>query len=237
MAYQWVDCDRQFISQRYDRIAGLIPIFDWLFFLPPGLRRMAVERLDLRAGDGVLEVGCGTGRNFPHLRHAVGANGQVFGVDLSAGMLAKARELRHRERWTNIELTECDAVNYAAPGPLDGVLFSLSYNTMPHHLAVLAQAWKQLRPGGRLVLMDSRVPPRFGGALFLPFGRWLMKHTLLGNPYIRPWEDLARLPGEFEIWEFLLGAYYICRVTKPEANVDPTQVPLEAFEGPEFAAA
>src|SRR5207237_4430927 len=108
VAYQWVDCDRQFISQRYDRIAGLIPVFDWLFFLPPGLRRMAVERLGLRTGDGVLEVGCGTGRNFPHLRHAVGANGQAFGVDLSAGMLAKARELRHRERWTNIELTACD---------------------------------------------------------------------------------------------------------------------------------
>jgi hypothetical protein len=31
---QWVDCDRAFIAQRYDRIAGLIGVFDRLFFLP-----------------------------------------------------------------------------------------------------------------------------------------------------------------------------------------------------------
>jgi len=36
---QWVDCDRAFIAQRYDRIAGLIGVFDRLFFLPPHLRR------------------------------------------------------------------------------------------------------------------------------------------------------------------------------------------------------
>jgi len=36
---QWVDCDRAFIAQRYDHIAGLIGVFDRLFFLPPHLRR------------------------------------------------------------------------------------------------------------------------------------------------------------------------------------------------------
>src|SRR5258708_409304 len=39
-------------------------------------------------------VGCGTGRNFPFLREAIGPTGRIYGVDLSAGMLCSARKLR-----------------------------------------------------------------------------------------------------------------------------------------------
>ncbi len=137
MAYQWVDCDRNVVSQRYDRIARLIPFFEWVLFLPRGLRRKAVERLGLSRGDSVLEIGCGTGRNFPYLREAVGPAGRIYGVDISRGMLHEASALCDANQWRNIELSECDAADYAAPEPLDGVLFSLSYNTMPHHFAVL----------------------------------------------------------------------------------------------------
>jgi demethylmenaquinone methyltransferase/2-methoxy-6-polyprenyl-1,4-benzoquinol methylase len=196
LAHHWVDCERAFIAQRYDRIAGLIGLFDWLFFFPPHLRARAAARLDAEPGDRVLEIGCGTGRNFPHLRAAVGPTGKVYGVDLSAGMLRKARELCEREQWTNVEVTHCDALEYIPPEPLDGILFGLSYNTMPHHLAVLRHAWKQLRPGGRIVILDGKLPHGLGGKLVLPFGLWLMKRTMLGNPFIKPWNDLAALVSE-----------------------------------------
>ena len=123
----------------------------------------------------VQKVGCGTGRNFPYLREAIGPTRRIYGVDLSAGMLRKARKLSDHHHWTNIHLTEGDAANYVAPEPLDGVLFSLSYNTMPHHLTVLRRIWKQLRPGGRLVIMDSKLPPGLGGKLLLPFSLWMMR--------------------------------------------------------------
>jgi demethylmenaquinone methyltransferase/2-methoxy-6-polyprenyl-1,4-benzoquinol methylase len=214
MAYEWMDCDRAFVSRRYDRIAGLIPLFDWLFFQPPRLRRKAAKGLALRPGDCVLEIGCGTGRNLAFLREAVGPSGRIYGVDISAGMLLRAQRLCERRQWTNISLIECDAATYAAPVLLDGVLFSLSYNTMPHHLAVLHQALAQLRPGGRVVIMDAKLPPGRIGQLILPFSVWLMKHTMLGNPYIRPWEELAVLTDRFEMQEFLLGSYYLCRGVK-----------------------
>ena len=214
MAYQWVDVDRAFLARRYDRLSHLIPFFEWLFFLPRGLRSEAVARLNLQRGARVLEIGCGTGRNFPYLHEAVGASGRVYGVDLSAGMLHRARELCHEKGWSNIELIESDAADYETPEPVDGVFFSLSYNTMPHHLTVLRQAWKQLRPGGHLVIMDAKLPPGIGGKLVLPFSLWLMRHTMLGNPYIQPWQDVARLSGHFQMEEFLLGSYYICRVIK-----------------------
>lgn len=219
MAYQWVDCDRSLITQRYDRIARLIPFFEWLLFLPAGLRRKAVESINLKPGDRVLEIGCGTGRNFSFLRDAVGPTGGVYGVDLSAGMLQVARDFCDRNGWTNFHLTESDAGDYIAPQPLDGVLFSLSYNTIPHHRRVLQLAWKQLRPGGTLVIMDAKLPPGRGGQAILPFSVWLMKNTLLGNPYIKPWDDVSGLSNQFTMKEFLFGSYYICSATKPESNV------------------
>ena len=76
MAYQWVDCERALIARRYDRLAGLIGLFDWLLFVPPHLRRRAAARLELRPG-AVLEIGCGTGRNFPFLQQAVGPSGKI----------------------------------------------------------------------------------------------------------------------------------------------------------------
>jgi demethylmenaquinone methyltransferase/2-methoxy-6-polyprenyl-1,4-benzoquinol methylase len=130
-------------------------------------------------------------------------------------MLRRANMLRDRHGWDNISLTQGDAADFDAPEQLDGVFFSLSYNTMPHHLKVLRQAWKQLRPGGRLVIMDAKLPPGLGGRLILPFSLWLMKRTMLGNPYIQPWEDLQQFDGDFDMEEFMLGSYYICHAVKP----------------------
>jgi SAM-dependent methyltransferase len=126
VTYQWADCERAFIAARYDRIAGLIGFIDWLFFVPPHFRKRAAQRLGLRPGDRVLEIGCGTGRNFPYLRQAVGPNGRIYGVDLSGGMLAKAQALCEQQQWSNVELAQNDAAEYVAPEPLDGVLFGLS---------------------------------------------------------------------------------------------------------------
>ena len=214
MAYEWVDRDRAAISARYDRLAGLIPFFEWVLFLPRGLRKTAVERLALRPGDRVLEVGCGTGRNFRYLHEAVGATGHIHGVDISPGMLRQARALRARRRWTNVNLVETDAADFNAPAPLDGVLFGLSYNTIPHHVAVLQRMWQALRPGGRLVIMDAKLPPGAAGHVILPFSVWLMKKTLLGNPHIQPWRHLEMVAGPVEMDEFLFGSYYICTAVK-----------------------
>jgi ubiquinone/menaquinone biosynthesis C-methylase UbiE len=214
-APSWVDLDRDTITSRYERLAGLIPFFEWLLFLPPSFRKTAVSWLKLASGDRVLEIGCGTGRNIPFMQEAVGPAGQVYGVDFCPGMLRRARDLADARGWANVELVECDASDYVAPRPLDGALFGLSYNTMPNHLIVLRHAWSQLRSGGRLVIMDAKLPAGFGGRLILPFSVWLMKRTMLGNPLIRPWEDLARIAGKVEMEEFQFGSYYICRATKP----------------------
>jgi demethylmenaquinone methyltransferase/2-methoxy-6-polyprenyl-1,4-benzoquinol methylase len=230
VTHHWRDCERAFIARRYDRIAGLITVIDWLFFVPPDFRRRAARRLALKPGDRVLEIGCGTGRNLPYLREAVGSEGRIFGVDLSAGMLAKARALCTQHGWDNVETVQADALEYAVPEPLDGVIFGLSYNTIPHHLAVLRHVVEQLRPGGRIVIMDGRLPPGPWGRLLLPFSLWLMRWTMLGNPLIQPWKDLAPLVDDFEMEEFVFGSWYICWGKKPAASVADATERLIAAE-------
>src|SRR5262249_57177664 len=90
-------------------------VFEILFELPKAIRARAVRRLGLRAGDRVLEVGCGTGSNFPHLVRAVGRTGHVYGVDLSPGMLERARKRYVRNKWENVTLLLRDAVEYSLP--------------------------------------------------------------------------------------------------------------------------
>ena len=148
-------------------------------------------------------------------------------------MLRKALQAGHGNGWQNITLTECDAAEYVAPEPLDAVLFSLSFNTMPHHRAVLRNVWNQLRPGGRLVIMDAKVPPGLGSRLILPFSLWLMKHTMLGNPIIHPWEVLGEIAEDIEMSESMFGSYYICSTTKSFSGASSDDSEL----GPEYRIA
>jgi ubiquinone/menaquinone biosynthesis C-methylase UbiE len=214
---EWIDYNSSFVRNRYDRIAGFFPFFELLFLLPPGIRRKAVERLQLKPGDSVLEIGCGTGRNLRFLREAVGPRGHIFGVDLSEAMLSKAKQLCTERKWENVTLIRSDASSYSVPGEVSGVIFSLSYATIPDHKEVLLHVWNQLEVGRNLVIMDAKLPPGILGRLLLPYTVWIMRRTVLGNPFMQPWKELGELTEQFKMEELLFGAYYICTGTKPLA--------------------
>lgn len=212
---KWMNYDAPFVRQRYNRLARFFVFFEWLFLLPRGIRSQAVSRLELKRGCRVLEIGCGTGRNLTPLREAVGPEGQVYGVDLSEAMLAEAKELCAQAKWHNVTLIRADATDYVLPGPVDGVIFSLSYAVISDHQAALRNAWNQLRPGGYLVIMDAKLPSGVSGKLLHPFVVWASRLTVLGNPDVRPWDELRQLTDSVDYEEAQFGTYYICRGRKP----------------------
>ena len=211
---RWGDYDSPFVRRRYNRLAKIFVLFEWLFLLPRGIRRKTVERLELQPGGRVLEVGCGTGRNLALLARAVGPQGRVYGVDLSEGMLREAEGLSAREGWRNVTLIRADAADYRLPEPVDGVVFSLSYAVIPRHREALRHAWEQLRPGGSVVIMDAKLPGGFKGKLLRPFVVWASRATVLGNPDIRPWDELRELTDDVVCEEVQFETYYICRGRK-----------------------
>lgn len=101
------------------------------------------------AGD-VLEVAVGTGRNFPFYPGDV----RLTGIDLSPVMLTIARR-RAEDLGLDVNLREADA--QALPFPdvsFDTVVCTLSLCTIPDDRRAVAEMWRVLRPGGRLLLLD-----------------------------------------------------------------------------------
>jgi len=171
-----------------------------------------VAALGLERGDTVLEIGAGTGRNFPYLVEAVGPGGRVIGVDAAPGMLREARKLVARRGWSNVEIVQQDAAQLQLDDEVDAVLFSLSYSAMPQPEVAVARAWERLRPGHRLAVMDAGLTEnRFLRRLLDPIAMLLIRLGP-GGPYARPWDDLARY-GTVRTERFL-GIYYVCSLTK-----------------------
>jgi len=212
----WIEYKPQFVRRRYNRLASIYIFFEWLFWLPRGIRPRAVARLNLKSGDRVLEVGCGTGRNLPFLTQAVGPDGHVYGIDISDGMLVKASEACDKNGWTNVTLIRADAADYELPEPVDGAIFSLSYAVMRDRKQALRNAWRQLKPGGRMVMLDAKVLSGFLGRTTHGLLSLILRLTVLGNPDVEALKDVRELAVQVEVEELQFGTYFIARVTKPE---------------------
>lgn len=87
-------------------------------------RRAGMELLGARTGDVVIDLGCGTGLNFPGLVSAVGSEGLVIGIDRSPQMLAMAARRVEANGWQDrVRLLERDATALR-PDDVSGVISS-----------------------------------------------------------------------------------------------------------------
>lgn len=120
-------------------------------------RRAARLALGLRQGDRVLDLACGTGLNFPHLRELVGERGQVVGADLTPAMLDIARKMINRKGWTNVKVYEADAANLPFPdASFDKVIISFALHIIPEYIKTIEEVRRVLVPGGRFVALEMR---------------------------------------------------------------------------------
>ena len=110
----------------------------------------AVARLGLRAGQAVLDAGCGSGRALVPMRDAVGRDGTVVGVDLTPEMLAAARD---HGRLTVAALLLADTRFLPLrDASVDAVLAAGLLPHLPDPAAGLAELARVTRPGGRLAV-------------------------------------------------------------------------------------
>lgn len=100
-------------------------------FREQAYRKMAVEKLHLQKGDTVVEIGCGTGLNFPLIQRYIGQEGKIIGIDLTDKMLAQARKRVQAHDWTNVELVQIDAATYKFPESVNGIISTFAIGLMP----------------------------------------------------------------------------------------------------------
>ncbi|MFE2072955.1 class I SAM-dependent methyltransferase [Streptomyces misionensis] len=140
----------------------------------------AVAELGLRAGDRVLDAGCGTGRALPPLRAAVGPTGIVLGVDLTPAMLTEAARAG-RDRAGLLLLADVTALPLRSRS-LDAVFAAGLIAHLPRPEENLRELARVVRPGGTLALFH----PIGRSALAARQGRRLTPDDLRAEPNLRP---------------------------------------------------
>jgi arsenite methyltransferase len=116
-------------------------------------RRIVREALAASTGERILDVGCGPGFYCAELAAEVGPSGSVVGVDSSPAMLELAgRRCAGHER---VELRQGDAVSLPVDDvTVDGALCVQVLEYVPDPTVALAEMYRVLRPGGRVVVWD-----------------------------------------------------------------------------------
>jgi len=156
-----LDFDREMVERAYDRWA---PIYDLVFGGVFGRGRQAAIVATNSIGGRVLEVGVGTGISLPQY----GANLRIFGTDISAAMLRKARARVADLRLGNVEgLAVMDAEKLEFPDhSFDVVMAQYVVTAVPDPEAALNEFARVLRPGGEIILL-SRVSADAGMRRFI----------------------------------------------------------------------
>ena len=135
----------------YDRFVGLVS-----FGRDKEFRRMTIAQARLKPGENVLDVGCGTGSLTIAANSEVGLTGEVYGTDAAPEMIDVARRKAARvgaDVTFQVDLIE----NITFPdNQFDVVLSSFMMHHLPDDLKreALAEIYRVLKPGGRLLIVD-----------------------------------------------------------------------------------
>jgi ubiquinone/menaquinone biosynthesis C-methylase UbiE len=128
--------------------SALAPTYDALHFLQDTAHRL-IELANISEGARVLDIATGTGIVAMDCARVVGSTGKVVGIDLSADMLAVARQKSAAAGLTNIEFREGDAEKLDFPDAIfDAVLCASSLFFIPDMLGVLKEAQRVLAQNG-----------------------------------------------------------------------------------------
>jgi ubiquinone/menaquinone biosynthesis C-methylase UbiE len=188
------------------------PYYDLELALFEPARRIAIERLAMKPGDVVIDVGCGTGLSFALLLDVIGAEGQIIGIEQSPDMLQRARKRVQEHGWANVALIQGAAedadIAAATRRTPDVALFHFTHDILREPLAV-ANVVRQIKPGGRVVAC---------GLQWADLWAWPLNIFVLGaalhsvsslRGLDRPWSLLEDHIESLQVDSIVAGAIYV----------------------------
>jgi phosphatidylethanolamine/phosphatidyl-N-methylethanolamine N-methyltransferase len=162
--------ENHFVEGVYDKLAK---VYDLTFgpTLHPG-RLQAIRRMDIQAGERVLEVGVGTGINLDlYPRDAA-----ITGIDYTASMLEKARERAAKREGTAVRLLQMDAADLRfADDAFDIVYAPYLISVVADPVKVAQEMHRVCRPGGRVIILNHFLSPN---PILSRVERWISPATI-----------------------------------------------------------
>lgn len=130
---------------------------------------------ELREGEIVLDLGSGGGIDVLLSARRVGPTGKAYGLDMTDEMLALAEENKRKSGLTNVEFLKGEIENIPLPdNSVDVIISNCVINLSADKDRVLAEAFRVLKPGGRLAVSDivtrGEIPPEIRRSIELWVG-------------------------------------------------------------------
>ncbi len=144
-----MQADNEKTKRRYDRLA---PFFDGLEAILEGLffnqwREILWRKIE---GQHILEVGVGTGKNFPFYP----ANTRITAIDFSEKMLSLASKKKHRKN-ISVELNLMDVQSLCyADNSFDTIIATFVFCSVPQPVKGLQELYRVCKPGGQVLLLE-----------------------------------------------------------------------------------
>ena len=164
--YQDARVGQEDIAAVYNRIA---PLYDvWGRLTETRARDRAIALADIQDGQSVLEVAVGTGIAFGEILKR-NPSGTSIGIDLSKGMLARARKRAGRFTAANYSLEIGSAFQLAiGDETIDTLVNNYMFDLIPYEDmdSIIAEFKRVLKRGGKLVLVNMTEGERFGSRLY-----------------------------------------------------------------------
>ncbi len=205
------------VAPRYDKVVSF-----WakaVFFPLDRYRREAVEAMRIGRGDTVLEIGCGTGLNFPYVQERIGTSGRLIALDYTPAMIEQATRKVEENGWRNVEFVRGDAaeVEKLVTGPVDAAVSTACLCIVPGWERAISGTAALLRPGGRAVVLDwLTMKPKGPLRLVSPLVEWWIRHYGFADPAIdfaevRPWNaTMEKYLTDVSYREMYFGTMFLC---------------------------
>jgi ubiquinone/menaquinone biosynthesis C-methylase UbiE len=125
-------------------------------------KKVTLERLGLRPGQKILEIGPGPGRLLVPAAQSVLPGGEAVGVELQQGMIDRLKARAEKAGVTNLSVIHGDATQaHVSEGSFDLVFLATVLGEIPDRAAALAQCYRALKPGGVLSVTEMFGDPHY----------------------------------------------------------------------------
>ncbi|WP_216829255.1 demethylmenaquinone methyltransferase [Alkalihalobacterium elongatum] len=176
------------IYKKYDMMNSVIS-----FQRHKAWRKDTMKRIQVKEGSHALDVCCGTADWTMSMAEAVGPKGKVYGLDFSKNMLTIGEKKVNDAKLSQVELLHGNAMELPfEDNQFDYVTIGFGLRNVPDYITVLKEMNRVLKPGGKVVCLETSQPTLIGfKQLYLFYFKFIM--PIFGKIFAKSYDEYSWL--------------------------------------------